>query len=325
MKNLNFLHLIAVVLLMAVTHLGMNAASRIHGDVNGDGYANITDVTELINLLLQDGINPQIQSRADINVDGVVNISDVIVLINQILDDHVLTPETETITVNGVSFTMVHVEGGTFLMGAIPEEYVYARRNESPAHNVTLSGYYIGQTEVTWELWNAVMESEVQDYSMDPQCPVVKVNLFDCARFVDKLTELTGKVFRMPTEAEWEYAARGGSNGLRYRFAGSDDIDEVGWCLENSGGMVHHVAGKMPNPLGLYDMTGNVNEWCQDWYGGYTYDAQVNPVGPESGYITIIRGGAYDISFEGCHVTFRHYDYPTERQEDLGFRIVMNE
>ena len=324
MKHFNFSRVIAVVTLLAVAHLGVNAASRLRGDVNGDGYVNISDATALISMLLLPDAEQQPMAEADFNADGTVNISDAIMLINLILNEPESPPNTETITVNGVSFTMVEVEGGSFLMGAIPEEFYYAMRNESPAHDVTLSGYYIGQTEVTWELWLAVMDLDPSLYNMDPQCPVVKVSLFDCARFVDKLSELTGKVFRLPTEAEWEYAARGGCSGVRYRYVGGNDLDEVAWYLDNSDNMAHPVAGKMPNSLGIYDMSGNVGEWCQDWYGGYSYEAQVNPVGPESGVYNVVRGGAWNISHEYCHVTYRTSFSPEDKYEFLGFRIVMN-
>jgi len=299
-------------------------AITLPGDVNNDNQVNITDVTELITLLINGNVTDAATiTAADMNGNGQLDIADVTTLINLLING---TPAAvqKTLTVNGVSFTMIAVEGGTFTMGATAEEGNYARRNEYPAHEVTLSGYYIAQTEVTWELWLAVTGGDPSNFDGDLQSPVVDVTLFDCAKFVDKLTELTGKVFRMPTEAEWEFAARGGNGAIRYRYAGSDDIDQVAWYADNSGGTVHAVATKAPNRLGIYDMSGNVLEWCQDWYYIYNEEPQTNPVGPESGYSNVIRGGAWDYNAGACHVTYRVGKDPHEMGPNLGLRMVMN-
>lgn len=306
---------------MALTlPLSATASTVIQGDVNCDGVVNINDVTLLIDHLLNSSGNDN--AADDVNGDGLASISDLTSLIDLLLSP---TPtQAVTVSVNGVEFVMIPVEGGTFTMGALAEETEYARRNEYPAHEVTLNGYYISQTEVTWEQWLAVSGGDIDSFDGDLHCPVVNMSLFDCAKFVDALTEITGKVFRLPTEAEWEFAARGGSGGVRYRFAGSNDIDLVAWYQDNADDTPHRVATKMPNSLGLYDMTGNVLEWCQDFYGSYDYEPQVNPVGPESGYTNVVRGGAWDLSMTSCHVTCRYSFDPYERIDNLGLRIVMN-
>lgn len=312
-----------ICLLLAACWLTAAAATRVQGDVNGDGRVTISDVTSMIDLLIGNN-DSYIDPQLDVDGDGSFNITDVSTLIDMLLTGDVPPVEPVKVEVNGVTFVMVPVQGGTFMMGASYDETEYARRNEYPPHEVTLSGYYISQTEVTWEQWLAVTEGNIAGFEGDLQGPVVNVNLFDCCRFVDKLTELTGKVFRMPTEAEWEFAARGGEGGVRLLFAGSNDADEVAWYYENSGGRPHTVATKLPNSLGIYDMSGNVLEWCQDFYYSYSYDPQVNPVGPESGYTNVVRGGGWDWECMSCRVTCRNSYDPNERANNLGFRIAMN-
>ena len=312
-----------ICLLLAACWLTAAAATRVQGDVNGDGRVTISDVTSMIDLLIGNN-DSYIDPQLDVDGDGSFNITDVSTLIDMLLTGDVPPVEPVKVEVNGVTFVMVPVQGGTFMMGASYDETEYARRNEYPPHEVTLSGYYISQTEVTWEQWLAVTEGNIAGFEGDLQSPVVNVNLFDCCRFVDKLTELTGKVFRMPTEAEWEFAARGGEGGVRLLFAGSNDADEVAWYYENSDGRPHTVATKLPNSLGIYDMSGNVLEWCQDFYYHYSSDPQVNPVGPESGYTNVVRGGGWDWDYMSCRVTCRNSYDPNERANNLGLRIAMN-
>lgn len=321
MKNL-FIFPMIVFSLVLMLPLNATAAPRTQGDVNSDGIVNISDVTSLIDLLLNNDTS-FIDAQTDVDGDGALTIADVTTLIDMLLGN-VPQDDTVTIEVNGVSFVMVPVQGGTFMMGATNEETYFARRNEFPVHEVTLSGYYIGQTEVTWEQWFAVTGYDIASFDGDLHSPAVNLSWFDCAKFVDKLSELTGKQFRMPTEAEWEYAARGGSGGIRYRYAGSNDVDAVAWYLENADGRIHTVATKAPNSLGIYDMTGNALEWCQDFYGSYDGNSQVNPTGPESGYSNVVRGGAWDVSYLCCHVTYRNSYNPQEHTDDLGLRIAMN-
>ena len=241
--------------------------------------------------------------------------------------------ETGLFTVNGVSFQMVAVDGGTFTMGV--DSCIVAEGDanldEMPAHEVTLSPYSIGLTEVTQELWNAVMESNPSSFNDDLQRPVNQVSWEDCQEFIARLNELTGKNFRLPTEAEWEFAARGGIDGNATIYAGSDSINDVAWYFDNSYAMgvdsedygTHVVGSKLANELGLFDMSGNVAEWCADWYGAYTEDAQTDPAGPETGMRRVVRGGGW-FSFDGDNrVTARSYESPNRRSNSLGFRLAL--
>ena len=231
--------------------------------------------------------------------------------------------ETQTITVNGVSFTMIAVEGGTFQMGATSEQGGDADDDEYPVHSVTLSDYYIGETEVTQELWEAVMVSN-PSYFSGSQRPVERVSWNDCQEFITQLNQLTGKNFRLPTEAEWEYAARGGNKSQGYKYSGSNTIGNVAWYGDNSNS-THNVKIKSPNELGIYDMSGNVYEWCQDWYGygSYSSNAQTNPTGPSSGSNRVYRGGSWYNSASGCRVASRSFSSPGLRDGGLGFRVVL--
>ena len=179
------------------------------------------------------------------------------------------TPNVKTFYANGVSFEMVEVRGGTFRMGATSEQGSDACDWEKPVHSVTLSGYNIGKTEVTQELWQAVMGSNPSRFKGD-NMPVECVSWDDCQEFIRKLNSLTSQNFRLPTEAEWEFACRGGNNSRGYKYSGSNYIDNVAWYDGNSGDKTHPVATKSPNELGIYDMSGNVWEWCNDWGGGYS-------------------------------------------------------
>jgi formylglycine-generating enzyme required for sulfatase activity len=231
--------------------------------------------------------------------------------------------QNKTFTVNGVSFTMVAVEGGTFTMGATSEQGSDAYDHEKPAHSVTLSPYYIGQTEVTQELWQAVMGSNPSYFADNLQRPVETVSWEDCQTFITKLNELTGKTCRLPTEAEWEYAARGGNKSQGYKYAGSNDIEEVAWWTSNSNTTTHLVATKAPNELGLYDMSGNVWEWCQDWFSNYSSDAQTNPTGPTSGTHHVTRGGCWSYYAWDCRVSRRNYNTPSLSSYYYGLRLAL--
>ena len=222
--------------------------------------------------------------------------------------------------VNGVSFRMITVDGGTFEMGSTDEQ---ANIDESPVHEVTLETYSIGQTEVTQELWQAVMGSNPSNFTGNPQRPVEQVSWEDCQEFIAKLNALTGKTFRLPTEAEWEYAARGGSKSKGYTYAGSNNVNEVAWMNNNSNNRTQVVGTKQSNELGLYDMCGNVFEWCSDWYGDYSAEPQLGPVGPENGIRRVTRGGSWFSVERDARSTFRSNEAPTTRSYTLGLRLAM--
>ena len=243
----------------------------------------------------------------------------------------------ETFTVNGVSFTMVRVEGGTFTMGATNEQGSVANNNEKPTHKVTLSTFSIGETEVTQALWQAVMGSNPSYFKDNPQNPVEKVSWDDCQEFIKKLNNLTGKTFRLPTEAEWEFAARGGNKSKHYKYSGSNTIDDVAWYDNNAYNVgqdgkrdvsnpnygTHRVKSKFPNELALYDMSGNVWEWCEDWYGSYGSSSQTNPKGATSGSARVLRGGSWYSRAGYCRVSYRFSSSPDNRDSNLGLRLAL--
>ncbi len=230
----------------------------------------------------------------------------------------------QTFTVKGVTFTMIAVEGGTFKMGATSEQGSDAYENAKPVHSVTLSDYYIGETEVTQELWIAVMGSN-PSYFKGSMKPVEIVSWNDCQTFIKKLNQLTGKNFRLPTEAEWEYAARGGNKSQGYKYSGSNTIGNVAWYDVNSGDKTHDVKTKQANELGIYDMSGNVWEWCQDGYGSYSSGSQTNPIGPSSGSRCVGRGGSWYDDAEYCRVSFRGYYIPYDSNDGLGLRLSLSQ
>ena len=226
-------------------------------------------------------------------------------------------------TVNGVSFEMVRVEGGTFRMGATSEQEADDWDREKPVHSVTLSSYYIGKTEVTQALWKAVMGSNPSYFKSDNQ-PVENVSWNDCHEFIRKLNALTGQNFRLPTEAEWEFACRGGNNSRGYKYSGSNNLGSVAWYDGNSGNKTHPVGTKAPNELGIYDMSGNVWEWCADWYGDYSSGAQTNPTGPYGGSNRVYRGGSWNYDVGRCRSSNRDFYYPWIRDIILGLRLALS-
>ena len=236
------------------------------------------------------------------------------------------TGNTLTLTVDEESFTMVKVEPGVFMMGALEGDTNALEDEEKPVHQVTLTGtYYIGQTEVTQELYTAVMGSNPSNFTEGNNLPVEKVSYNDALEFCRQLSSLTGKHFTLPTEAQWEYAARGGhkTHSTPTLFAGSEDINAVGWYKDNSDSTTHTVAKKAPNALGLYDMTGNVFEWCLDWYGSYTSDAATDPQGPADGSERVSRGGSWNYPASYCRTSIRACSAPDVTYYMLGFRVVM--
>ncbi len=324
-------------LFLLVALLPLLAAAGVRGDVDGSGTVDGTDLNELINILLGKDDANNYGGRADVNSDTQVDGNDLNLLINILLGKEVNPPTppepvTQTFTVYGVSFTMVTVEGGTFTMGATPEQDDEAYNSEKPAHQVTLSSFCIGQTEVTQTLWMAVMGGgNPSEFYGSFDRPVERVSWNDCQEFITKLNQKTGQSFRLPTEAEWEFAARGGNHSQGYKYAGSNTIGDVAWYAANAYFVgkssidygTHIVATKAANELGLYDMSGNVMEWCQDWYGSYSSDAQTNPTGPASGYSRVIRDGCWSDDAWYCGVT-RRYDGETfERMWHIGLRLAL--
>ena len=226
------------------------------------------------------------------------------------------------LTVNGIKYNMVWVEGGTFRMGATSEQGGDAESDEKPVHSVTLSGYYIGKTEVTQALWKAVMGNNPSRFKGD-NLPVEWVSWNDCQEFIRKLNALTGQHFRLPTEAEWEFACRGGNNSRGYKYSGSNNLGSVAWYDDNSGVKTHPVATRSPNELGIYDMSGNVWEWCADWYGDYSSGAQTNPKGPYGGSSRVGRGGSWGSGAWYCRSSFRFINGPSGRGDFLGLRLAL--
>lgn len=236
-----------------------------------------------------------------------------------------LSASTVTIPVkDGVSIEMIKVEAGTFMMGATPEMEI-PDDDEKPVHQVTLTNdYYIGKYEVTQALWQTVMESNPSSFKGN-NLPVEQVSWNDCQEFIGKLNSITGRKFRLPTEAEWEYAARGGKKSRGYQYSGSSNISDVAWYNGNSGSKTHLVGTKQANELGLYDMCGNVLEWCQNWYGSYVSSSQTNPTGAVSGSYRVIRGGSWYSSARFCRSSCRDSGTPGIRNSRLGLRLVLSE
>ena len=226
---------------------------------------------------------------------------------------------------------MVYVEGGTFNMGATEEQGSSYYSNERPVHEVTLSDYYIGKFEVTQGVWKAVMGYNPSYFQKGDNYPVEQVSWNDIQDFLTKLNQLTGKKYALPTEAQWEYAARGGNKSKGYKYSGSNDIENVAWYWYNSSTSSSSrspqpVGSKQPNELGLYDMSGNVWEWCSDWYGSdyYSNSPSTDPAGPETGSDRVLRGGSWGDYASYCRVSFRNYNNPSDRGRNFcGFRVVL--
>lgn len=230
--------------------------------------------------------------------------------------------EVITIRLKDVSFEMVEVEGGSFTMGCTSEQIGECEKNETPNHIVVISkDYYIGKYEVTQELWEAVMGNNPSSFK-DSEKPVESVTWNECREFCTELSRLTGRNFRLPTEAEWEFAARGGRKSTSAKFSGSSSAANVAWYEANSNGQTHPVGKLHPNELGIFDMSGNVGEWCQDYYDSYPSKTQIDPQGPSSGHFRVVRGGSCGITDSYCRVTKRVQYNPNTRSKFYGFRIV---
>lgn len=219
---------------------------------------------------------------------------------------------------------MVYVSGGTFTMGGTSEQGSDAYDDEKPTHSVTLSSYYICKYEVTQALWRAVMGNNPSNFKGD-NLPVECVSWDDCQTFINRLNSYTGRNFRLPTEAEWEFAARGGNYSRHYKYSGSNYISDVAWYDGNSSNRTHPVGTKQANELGLYDMSGNVWEWCSDWYGSYSSYSQNDPTGPNSGSYRVNRGGSWRYGAWLCRSSCRFSSSPGLRFNFLGLRLVLSQ
>lgn len=231
---------------------------------------------------------------------------------------------TEKDVLQEIEASMVLVEGGTFDMGATSEQSgLRLIGDEEPVHKVTLNTFYISSSEVTQLQWEVVMGWNPSHFK-GANLPVENVSWYNCNEFIDKLNALTEKHYRLPTEAEWEYAARGGNKSKGYIYAGSNKLSLVAWNQRSP--KTHPIKNKRPNELGLYDMSGNVMEWCSDWYGRYSSNSQINPKGSSSGFMRVLRGGSWCSDERSCSVFFRHKEDPSYRgDDDNGFRLVLEQ
>ncbi len=229
-------------------------------------------------------------------------------------------------TVNAVlqeiASNMVYVSGGSFTMGCTSEQSDDYYGDEKPSHSVTVSSFYISKYEVTQKQWKSVVGSNPSSFKGD-NLPVENVSWTSVQKFISKLNELTGKKYRLPTEAEWEFASRGGTKSLGYKYSGGNDIDAVAWYHGNSNSHSHSVGLKRSNELGLYDMSGNVLEWCSDWYAGYSSFSQTNPQGPSTGSFCVFRGGCWIDYARSCRVSSRGFNDPGYNYYSLGFRLCL--
>ena len=253
-------------------------------------------------------------------------------LISSSSNNNERTAETfEIITVDDVSFKMIFVSGGVFRMGCTSEVEQYCWSDEYPSHDVTLDDYYIGETEVTQDLWQVVMGTSptgddrwTYTLGLGDNYPAYRISYEDVKEFITRLNSMTGRTFRMPTEAEWEFAARGGNKSRHYMYSGSNNINDVAWCLETADGEHNYpVKQKKPNELGIYDMSGNVYEWCMDWYDEYVDQRQVNPSGPAFGDERVYRGCCVAGPPRSCRVSDRNKNQPSFRGQFHGVRLVM--
>ena len=226
--------------------------------------------------------------------------------------------------VQNIIDNMVMVEGGSFIMGATSEQINDAWEDEYPTHKVTLSSFYIGKFEVTQEEWNTVMNDDRVVFEGDNK-PIADVSWNSCQEFIKKLNAISHHNFRLPTEAEWEYAARGGRKSQGKKYSGSNNLESVGWSRDNCGRRVHSVGELQPNELGIYDMSGNVSEFCQDWYAEYSKQNMTNPQGPSTGAKPVLRGGSWIWESRTCRISSRGVtdeDGRDDKYGDIGFRLA---
>ncbi|MBQ9340600.1 MAG: SUMF1/EgtB/PvdO family nonheme iron enzyme [Paludibacteraceae bacterium] len=256
-----------------------------------------------------------------------------------VVDEWLTVLVPDTLTGDTLSIRMRRLESGTFVMGATPEQRSDEDAIDRPSHYVSLSSFYIAETEVTQRLWHAVTGSYAGPEGMlNPSAPVTWVSWYEAVRFCDSISSRTGYRFCLPTEAQWEYAARGGDKARETRFAGNNRAEDVGWVYSNSGNKTHEVAQKLPNEIGLYDMTGNVSEWCSDWIGPYRLGERPDPAGPETDSLgqplglndywsheKVVRGGSWDNTAHNAHLSSRGHHAPDYISSDCGLRLAMHD
>ena len=314
--------LVKILIVGSIKDVKGNVVGEI-ADKGSEKWVYVQNGSKTLQLTVADGKTLSV----DFNSYGIPEVMSKATYLLEILEPTAmrLTKDVETVTVNGVTFKMIRVDGGTFKMGT--NKNTKFSNLESPVHEVTLSTYYIGETEVTNELWCAVTK-RAKKYSFQ-QLPQSDVSWSECKEFTSKLSQLTGLKFRLLTEAEWEFAAKGGNKSKGYKFSGGNDFRKVGWTDRlRQGERVHTVKGKIPNELGIYDMTGNVDEWCEDWYSEYPAESQLNPVGQQSAIYPnkkIIRGGYYGGDEAAQFYVFhRKYFSFSDRSAEVGFRLAVS-
>lgn len=224
----------------------------------------------------------------------------------------------------GETIEMIFVDGGSFVMGCTAEQENYCRDNEKPAHKVTLNSFYIGKYPVTQRQFIAIMGETPSRIKGCDDCPVENINFFEVQEFIKELNKITGKQYRLPTEAEWEFAARGGNKSRGYIYSGGNNLSEVGWYDDTKVNKMQPVGLKRPNELGIYDMSGNVWEWCENWFENYCEKEKVNPKGPERGRFKVLRGGSWTVTKNNCRVSSRHRYFPNIKTFDYGFRLALD-
>ena len=300
--------------LVAVLLLGLQARA-VDYDLNGDGVVDQNDYELLAARIIDKSLS--YDAKYDLDANRLIDAVDANILLSVIR-------QTKVFTVNGIKFELVEVQGGTFMMGATAEQGDDVTYYERPVHQVTVSSFWMAKTEVTQELYEAVMGKDANSSNYPgAKRPMERISWEKCQEFINKLNGLTGAGFRLPTEAEWEFAARGGVKSKGYKYSGSNKVTDVAWIDENSS-ETNNVATRLPNELGIYDMSGNVWEWCEDWLGNYTSSAATNPHGPSSGDVKVMRGGAYSRGESFSRVAYRNAYSPGSRGSDIGFRLAMS-
>jgi len=261
-------------------------------------------------------------SRNTIIIGGIITLVSVTFLMILLWPQHTNLIRNASIpssVLDEISQNMLYVEGGTFMMGNGDRGVLYS--NYTPSRKVTVNSFYISKYEVTQKQWETVIGKNPSKFKGE-NLPVETVSWNDAQEFILKLNTLTGKKYRLPTEAEWEYAARGGNQNRAYMYSGSNDLKDVAWYNYNSRDSTHPVGEKSPNELGLYDMSGNVWEWCYDWFGNYNSNTQTNPQGPSSGSFRLLCGGGWSSDSQCCHPAYRGFIEPSSGDSVSGFRLA---